>query len=93
MSDASDPFEGWPGSSVAKTTPLASNDTVGALFLHVLNCLRDFHAVLQRTNGDFELLHVNAMQLPAMLESCPMHHHAFDRIEVSANFYGLLQLY
>jgi len=85
MKDSADPFNGWPGSSVAKTTPLATNNSVGALFLHVLTCIRDFHAVLQRTKINFSLLQVNAAQLPTMLEPSSMHQHAFDRIEVSEN--------
>lgn len=85
MSDSANPLDGWLGTSVATATPLAMNDSIGALFLHVLTCIRDFHAVLQRTQIDFSLLHLNAAQLPTMLKSSSMHRHAFDRIEVSYN--------
>ncbi|EXK76747.1 hypothetical protein FOQG_18522 [Fusarium oxysporum f. sp. raphani 54005] len=79
MHDNADPLNGWSVKEVETTsTGLATSDIYGKLFYHVRFALKAFLDRMCSSSVAFELLQVDASDLPGHLEK-----KSFDRIEVS----------
>ncbi|TVY19932.1 hypothetical protein LARI1_G002648 [Lachnellula arida] len=82
MMDSADPVEGWPLKDWFNKAP-AKKDIYGSLFLYVQEVLLRFCRRIERLDVRFQLLQVDALELPKTIENCGIDKHSFDRIEVS----------
>jgi hypothetical protein len=79
MYDSADPLHGWSTTDVANTSSgPAVEDIYGKLFYHIRASLRAFLLRLSNLQASFQLLQLNAAELPNHLEPS-----SFSRIEVS----------
>jgi hypothetical protein len=79
MYDNDDPLNGWSLKEVETTfTGLATSDIYGKLYYRIRVTLKTFLERISSLSVAFELLQVDASDLPGHLEN-----RVFDRIEVS----------
>jgi hypothetical protein len=79
MYDNADPLNGWSLKEVETTsTGLATSDIYGKLYYRIRVTLKAFLERISSLSVAFELLQVDASDLPGHLEN-----RVFDRIEVS----------
>lgn len=77
MMNSADPLSGWTFADVLKTdNGSATNDLYGKLSAHIRATLLALIHRLSSVGANFELYHVNAIELPAKLTPAP-----FARIE------------
>ncbi|KAJ5210551.1 hypothetical protein N7491_010358 [Penicillium cf. griseofulvum] len=78
MDDKADPLDGWPIREVAREQTMAKEDLYGKLYMYLRRVFQQFLDSLARTEIDIELLNVDAIQLPEILQK-----DKYARIEVS----------
>jgi hypothetical protein len=86
MKDSADPLEGWPIEDVMQKAPLAKHDIYGSLFMYIQDVLLDFCCQIERHKVFFQLFHVDALELPDMVNQRGTATMFFDRIEVRLSF-------
>ena len=82
MMDSAEPLEGWPLNLLIEKAPLAKSDLYGSLFLYIQELLMEFCQKVRRLDIHFHLFHLDAIDLPSILESSSKNKQYFDRIEV-----------
>ncbi|KAF2016823.1 hypothetical protein BU24DRAFT_366243 [Aaosphaeria arxii CBS 175.79] len=78
MKDDADPLDDWSYDEYIKSLRIARNDVYGAFFFYLRDLLLEFCTRVHSVSVSFQLLAVNAVDLPRYLNS-----QQFDRIEVS----------
>lgn len=79
MKDSADPLDGWnPNEILSIDIAPATNDVYGKLFCYLTSLLTSFHRRLASHGAKFQLVNVNATDLPDQLGAL-----RFARIEVS----------
>jgi hypothetical protein len=68
MDDKADPLDGWPIREVARVQTMAKEDLYGKLYIYLRRVFQKFFDGLSRIEIDFDLLNMDAIQLPAALE-------------------------
>lgn len=77
MDDKADPLNGWPIREVARVQTMAKEDLYGKLYLYLQDVFQKFLDRLARVGIDFELLNMDAIELPANLQK-----NKYARVEV-----------
>ena len=77
MNDKADPLDGWPIREVARVRTMAKEDLYGKLYIYLRRVFQQFLDRLGMIEIDFELLNMNAVQLPETLQE-----NKYARIEV-----------
>ncbi|KAG0156690.1 hypothetical protein PDIDSM_3871 [Penicillium digitatum] len=78
MNDKADPLDGWPIREVARVRTMAKEDLYGKLYIYLRRVFQQFLDRLGMIEIDFELLNMNAVQLPETLQE-----NKYARIEAS----------
>lgn len=77
MDDKADPLDGWPIREVARVQTMAKEDLYGKLYIYLQGVFQKFLDRLARVEIDFELLNMDAIQLPGNLQK-----NKYARVEV-----------
>jgi hypothetical protein len=77
MDDKADPLDGWPIREVARVQTMAKEDLYGKLYIYLQRVFQKFLDRLARMEIDFDLLNMDAVQLPATLQE-----NKYARVEV-----------
>ncbi|KAJ5501693.1 hypothetical protein N7453_006510 [Penicillium expansum] len=78
MDDKAEPLDGWPIREVVRVRTMAKEDLYGKLYIYLQRVFQKFLDHLARIEINFELLNMDAIQLPETLQE-----NKYTRIEVS----------
>lgn len=82
MMDSADPLAGWAAKDVREKALLAKNDIYGHLHTFLTGILLKFCHHVEKYSVNFQLFHLDALDLPGTIAECGMGRYYFDRIEV-----------
>ena len=77
MDDKADPLDGWPIREVARVQTMAKKDIYGKLYIYLQGVFQKFLDRLAGVEIDFDLLNMDAIQLPTTLQE-----NKYARVEV-----------
>ncbi|KAL5335956.1 hypothetical protein BJX70DRAFT_390353 [Aspergillus crustosus] len=87
MDDKADPLDGWPLRDVMQVQTAAKEDIYGKLYLYLRRVFEEFLGHLSKTKVDFQLLNIDARELPGTLQE-----NRYTRIGVNHNSSAALRL-